>query len=128
MAEPEEDAEETPKKRSKKPLLIGVVLALVLGGGGFFAVFSGMILAPPPMTEQESQMDASAPLPDVVFVEIQPMVVNLGTGASARFLRFQAQLEVRTSAEQEVVQILPRVVDVLNGYLRAVEISDLEKR
>ena len=28
--------------------------------------------------------------------------------------------------EQEVITLLPRVVDILNGYLRAVEVSELE--
>ena len=129
MAEPEEEAEEEPKKRSKKPLMIGLVLALVLGGGGFFAVFSGMILAPAMHMEEDAmESDASLPLPDVVFIPIPPMVVNLGAAGSTKFLRFRAQLEVRKGAEEEVTKILPRVVDVLNGYLRAVETKDLEHR
>ncbi len=129
MAESEEPDQEEPPKRSKKPLLIGVVLGLVLGGGGFYAVWSGLILAPAVETEMtEMAEDPSSPLPDVVFVPIPPLVVNLGSGSSARHLRFRAELEVKRKAEDEVIAVLPRVTDVLNGYLRAVDISALEQR
>ena len=124
-----EQEEEAPKKKGKG-MLIGLVLALVLGGGGFYAVFSGMILAPAdPHAEATSPEEEEAlPLPDVVFVPIQPLLINIGGTSSEQFLRFQAQLEVRTSAEQEVIDVLPRVVDVLNGYLRAVDVSELRER
>ncbi len=123
------EAEEPPKKKGKG-MLIGLVLALVMGGGGFYAVFSGMILAPPdPSAKAETKAPEDAlPLPDVVFVPIQPLLINIGTSGSDQFLRFQAQLEVRSAAEQEVIDVLPRVIDVLNGYLRAVDISELRER
>jgi len=129
MAEPEEIQEEAPAKRSKKPLLIGVVLAVLLGGGGFFAVWSGIILAPSGSADEEMIAEIVAgPLPDIVFVPIQPLVVNIGSGASARHLLFRAELEVKRQAEEDVILLLPRVTDVLNSYLRAVDIQELERR
>ncbi len=127
MAEPEEIEQEGQTKRSKKPLLIGLILAVLLGGGGFYAVWSGMVLAPAEHSEEMAE-EPMQPLPDVAFVSVQPLVVNIGTGASARHLRFSAQLEVRKEAEEEVIQMLPRVVDVFNGYLRAVEVAELEHK
>ncbi len=127
MAEQEETEQEEPKKRSKKPLLIGFVLAVLLGGGGFYAVWAGIILAPDGNMEAMEE-EPMQPLPDVAFVSVQPLVVNIGTGASAKHLRFHAQLEVSKDAEDEVIQMLPRVVDVFNGYLRAVDISELENK
>ncbi len=132
MADPAENLEEEPKKRSKKPLLIGFILALLLGGGGFYAVWSGLILAP----ENHASTDeasigndtATSPIPEVVFVPIKPLVINIGTGRLSRHLRFQAELEVKRDSERDVVSLLPRVVDVLNGYLRAVDVSELEQR
>ncbi len=123
------EGEETPKKKGKG-MLIGIVLALVLGGGGFYAVFSGMVLAPADPAEAHAEVDDAEmlALPDVVFVPIQPLLINIGSESSNQFLRFQAQLEVRSAAEQEVIDVLPRVVDVLNGYLRAVDISELRER
>ena len=130
MAEPEESEEEEAPKRSKKPLLIGVVLAFLLGGGGFYTVWSGLILAPTDHAGDETaeEVIVAGPLPDVVFVPIQPLVVNIGSGSSGRHLLFRAELEVKRSAEKDVVTLLPRVTDVLNSYLRAVDISELERR
>ena len=67
-----------------------------------------------------------APLPDVVFVPIEPIVVSLTNGGSSNYLRFRAQLEVPREYAKDVEHILPRIVDVLNGYLRALEPGDIE--
>lgn len=119
------------KKKSKLPLFIGLVLALALGAGGFFSVFTGMILAPDPVTAEVEESDEdfpdARPLPDFVFVPVQPMVINLGHASSSRHLKFEAQLEVVPKYEADVVALLPRVTDVLNSYLRAVQVSKLEE-
>jgi len=129
MAEPEEIEEEAPTKRSKKPLLIGLILALALGGGSFYAVWSGLILAPAHQPESSKiAAPAPGPLPDIAFVPIPPLVVNVGSGGAAHHLRFHAQLEVVSSAERDVTLMLPRVADVLNSYLRAVDLSELEQQ
>ena len=135
MAEEEQEeqpegSEEAPK-RPKKPLLIGLVLAVLLGAGGFYAVWSGMILAPKDAAEAEhakAEDPPAEPLPQAAFVPLDPLVVNVGSGASERHLRFQAQLEVKPGSEKAVSDLLPRVVDVLNGYLRALEPSELERK
>ena len=129
MAEEDVEAESgEPKKKSAKPLLFGVVLALILGGGGFFAVYSGTLLAPP--SDEKSagkEGEPAKPLPKVAFVPIDPLVINLGRGSANRHLKFRAELEVEPSAEDDVTAMLPRVTDVLNGYLRALSISELEE-
>lgn len=127
MADEEEIVEDDePKKKSKKPMLIGLILALVLGGGGFYAVQSGMILAPAEEhAEEMNEVEESGPMQNIAFVPIQPLTVNLGD-KSNRFLRFHAQLEVNKPAEPDVTLLLPRIVDVLNSYLRAVGTDVLE--
>ncbi len=122
-AEAPQDAE-PPKKKSKKPLLIGVVLALVLGGGGFYATFSGMLFGP--TAEESADAEKPDPLPDIAFVPIEPVVISLGPDSTSRHLKFTAQLEVAKSYSEEVLLLMPRILDVLNGYLRAVEVTDLE--
>lgn len=112
-------AEATPR-RSKKSLLIGLALALVGAGGGYFAVQSGLIL---PASEPEKTETQIAALPDVGFVPIDTLVISLDRD---RHLTFTGQLEVARGYEADVQKVLPRVVDVLNNYLRAVEISQLE--
>lgn len=128
MADPEESTEETPKKKSKLPLILGLVLAIAGGGGGFYAVQSGMLFGSESHAEVETHDEpVTVPeMPDVAFVPIDPIVVSLGQGSSSSHLRFRAQLEVGSAHKEEVEKLMPRVVDVLNGYLRALETADLE--
>lgn len=122
MADTEQPQDVAAKKRSKKPLLIGAVLALVLGAGGFYATFAGLILAP---AEDHATEDVAA-LPDIGFVPVQPLVISLGKGATNRHLRFTSQLEVAGGHAEEVTLLLPRIMDVMNGYLRAIDVAELE--
>ena len=122
---------EAPAKKSKLPILVGFGLAAILGGGGFYAVQSGLILAPAVETGGKDMADEEPPkadpLPDIAFVPIKPLVINLGAGSSNRHLKFEAQLEVEAGAEKDVADVLPRVIDVLNGYLRAIPVTELEE-
>ena len=121
-----ETGEEPTKKKSKKPLLIGAVLAALLGGGGFYAVYSGLILAPPPPESGPPDEQVAENLPPIAFVALDPLVISLGPDAGSRHLRFRAELEVDPKYEEEVTGLKPRVVDVLNSYLRAVDLRELE--
>jgi len=126
MAEAAASEEKVSKKKSKLPLLIGVVLMLVLGGGGFYATFSGMIFGGSAEAPAEHAAEGAKPLPDIAFVPIDPLVVSLGSTGRARHLRFASQLEVSKVYQEEVTMLMPRILDVLNGYLRAVEVAELE--
>lgn len=129
MADTETAEADAPRKSSKLPMIIGLVLALAGGGGGFYAVFSGMILAPESQGEEMAGHDEApakiGEMPDVAYVPIEPLVVSLGSGATGAHLRFRAQLEVVPQYQGEVESLMPRVVDVLNSYLRALEMDDL---
>ena len=124
-----EDPEiEAPKKGSKMPMIIGLVLALAGGGGGFFAAQSGLLgggAEPEAEVEKEEPLQ---PLADVSFVELPPMIISIGTTAGRSHLRFQAQLEAPTEHSEDVEKIVPRIVDVLNGYLRAVDVNEIADR
>ncbi|RVV97973.1 flagellar basal body-associated FliL family protein [Mesobaculum littorinae] len=125
---PGDDGAPAPAKKSKLGLLIGLVLALLLGGGGFYAVWSGLILGPPAAEggEEIAELPPTEALPPLRFVELDPIMVSLGPASSADHLRFQAQLEVDPPQEEAVRTVMPRIIDVLNGYLRAVEPAELE--
>ena len=131
MSETEEPEDDAPKKGSKLPLIIGLVLALAGGGGGFYAVYSGMLLGGESADHAEGEHgeEKAKPmigdLPDVAYLQVTPLVVSLGDGATGAHLRFSAQLEVGAAYEDEVTKVMPRVVDVLNSYLRALEMRDL---
>ncbi|WP_296425994.1 flagellar basal body-associated FliL family protein [Yoonia sp.] len=118
----------TPKKGSKMPLIIGLVLALVGGGGGFFAVQTGLLGGSDAHRKGADHAENSA-IPQeltVAFVAIDPLIVSLPGRAGRDHLRFAAQLEVPLAFVAEVEAIKPRIVDVLNGYLRAVNLAELE--
>ena len=125
MAEAADPAGEAPKKkRSKLPLLIGLVLALTFGGGGFYAVYSSMILAP--AADHAVAEGAPHALPDIAFVSIEPLVISIGGEGDSRHLRFTAALETAAPYADEVTLLLPRILDVLNGYLRAIAVTEIE--
>lgn len=126
MAEPRTQdtdvAEDAPKKSLKMPIIIGLVLATLGGGGGFFAVQMGLLFGD---AEGVAQADEKKPeaLPDIAFVAVDPLVVSLNDNGANRHLRFRAQLEVEGDATDDVQLLMPRVVDVLNNYLRAVDVA-----
>lgn len=121
MAMAEAAVEDAPKKRSKKPLLLGLVLALVLGGGGFYATFAGLILGGHPNAES-----IPGPLTGIAFVPLDTIVVSLGRNSGSEHLRFTAQLEVVDSAAKDVTTLTPRILDVVNSYLRAIDTASIE--
>lgn len=139
---PAEDEGTPPKKGSKLPLLIGLVLALAGGGGGFFAAWSGLLPFGGSDPAETSHGDgaqgeghgdghaADPPLPmpdtDVAFVELPPLTISMGTMANLHHLRFRASLEVPPQYASEVETLAPRVLDVLNSYLRALQPEDIE--
>jgi len=125
MSEEAEVDDDGQKKKSKIPIIIGLVLALVGGGGGYFAVQSGLLFGERKEVLDDSH-EVAEPMPDVAFVPVDPLIINLGSRSKNQFLRFRAQLEVGGGHEAEVTALMPRVLDILNGYLRAVDVKDLE--
>jgi flagellar protein FliL len=123
MSDAVEGDDPKPKKKSKMPVLTGLMLALVLGGGGFYATFSGMILGGKSAIDHAADGDA---MPDIAFVPIDPVIVSLGDAAENRHLSFTSQLEVEKIHAAEVALLLPRILDVLNSYLSAVDPTSLE--
>jgi len=124
MATAEATMEDAPKRRSKKPMLIGLVLALLLGGAGFYATWSGMILAGEEHAEAEDVVPG--PLTGIAFVPLETMVVSLGPDSGSAHLRFTAQVEVVDTAAADVTLLTPRILDVLNSYLRAIDTASIE--
>ena len=126
--DPDDVIEEGTKKGGKGGLIIGLVLMLVLGGGGFFAVYSGMLALPFGGEEKAEEAHAPPPpadLPPTAFVPLGEIVISLGAGARAHHLVLAADLEVEPQFQAEVELMKPRVLDVLNTYLRALDEKDV---
>lgn len=133
-----ETVETEAKKSSKLPLILGAVLALAGGGGGFFAADAGLVpflgathQAPQEHVETkqttEFQPASDAAIENAAFVPIDPLLISLGSHAQARHLRFRGQVETTKQYADEVQLMMPRIVDVLNSYLRAVEETDMRE-
>ncbi|MEM7522246.1 MAG: flagellar basal body-associated FliL family protein [Pseudomonadota bacterium] len=128
MAEADEDAEASEGRKSKLPIILGVVLLLVGAGGGFFATFSGIVALPFGGGEDvvEEPMEKAAELAGVAYLSLDEMIIPLSPNARARYLAFKAEIEVRKEDIAAFEEIRPRIVDVFNTYLRAIEEADLE--
>lgn len=116
-------------KGSKKPLIFAALAAILLGGGAFAVTFLGL-LGSGDSKEAEGVVDpysASHSFGEIAFVPMQPFTVSLSRDAENRHLKFSAQLEVYPEHQASVTHLLPRIRDVLNTYLSAVEASYIER-
>lgn len=100
------------RRGTRRKLLAGVLAAILFGVGGFAASYSGLVTLPVDPPAQTAELP-------VTFVPVGALVASIGP--EARHLRFAAELEVAPEEAAEVARLMPRVRDVLNGYLRAVE-------
>jgi flagellar protein FliL len=126
QAETATDEEEKPKRGGKMILVVSLVLALVGGGGGYVAATSGVL--PGGSGAQKGGEDTSAgqTAARIAFLPVDPIVVSLGATGMNRHLSFRAQLEVPQANSAEVTALMPRIVDVMNSYLRAVDVREFD--
>jgi flagellar FliL protein len=124
-AKPAEEGEKAPSKSGIKAMLLPLILMVAGGGGAFFATYSGLIDGLLGGGDPEAAA-VEEKAKSVAFVPIEPFTVSLGGSASARHLRFAAQLEVSPDDIGPVTEMKPRIIDALNTYLRAVDEAELE--
>ena len=116
-----------------KLLAVASLLALAIGGGVFYGVRSGTLPLPVPERwlgelagkgadgAPEAAAAATAAYSPGAYVHLEPFVVSLGREASANHLKVSLVIEVTPGREGEVEAAKPRVLDVLNVFLRAVD-------
>ncbi len=121
--EPNEDGAEPEKKG--KGMLFGLIGALVMGGAGFAAVFLGFVGGSGETMEEP--VAEVLPLPNVNFLAMEDIVVSLGKNASSKHLKFRGHLEINPLYLEDVTLLLPRVYDVLNTFLRAVDEDEIAR-
>lgn len=126
MAENDADGQggKAPGRKRRRPLFVGLVLLVLGSGAGFGLVYAGLL--PGGSVVKEAGSRSKAKYDDVAFVPVDPLIVPVGDTTRGRVLRFKAQLEVVSGTEGEVSRMMPRVLDVLNSYLRAVDLAALE--
>lgn len=126
MADISETSEAAPEKGGKVLFLI-TALAMILGiAGGGWVNMSGIIssgMSEPTFEEAAISQDAAMP----AFVMLDPIVVSLKDGDERFLLKFVGSLDVTPQSLTEVEALKPRIADIINGYLRALELEDFEK-
>ncbi len=126
-----EDGEE-PKKGSKKKLLIIVALALllVLGGlaGAYFTGLLDPLLSMVLGEESTAEGEEDTAIGGGVYYELPELLVNLNTGDRKNaFLKIRISLEIEDPADiPRIEQIMPRIIDNFQVYLRELRIEDLK--
>jgi len=126
--------EAEPKAGGSKNIVLFVVLPiLLLFGAALGAYFMGVLdpllgVAP---KEPHAEQAAAAPMPEVdqtaVFYDLPEMLVNLNAGGrKASYLKISVSLELGSEAAvEEVKQVMPRIIDNFQVYLRELRIEDL---
>jgi flagellar FliL protein len=122
------EIEATPRgglNGKKLVLFIILPLLLVLGGLGG-AYFAGLL--DPLLGKHEPPPEESAPVvPQTVFFDLPQMLVNLNTGGKKNnYLKIAISLELTSQEDSVALQnLLPRVVDNFQVYLRELRVEDL---
>ncbi|WP_158263535.1 flagellar basal body-associated FliL family protein [Aliiruegeria haliotis] len=120
-------------KNSRVLFFSSLLLSIALAAATFWAAYTNRVLGPELSSKFGksegilSGHDSALPAQIPSFVELEPIVVSLGTANKTRHLRFRAHVEVGNENGDVVVALMPRILDVLNGYLRAVDIPELER-
>jgi flagellar FliL protein len=91
----------------------------------------GVFSEPPPAAEAApgtSQPTAPEKTLQTTFFEVPALIVNLNTDIrKSTFLKIKISLEIANSADIDIInQMLPRIVDNFQVYLRELRIQDLQ--
>lgn len=126
----EEISESAPSRKLPiKKILIIVLPILLLIGAGAGLYFTGAIDA---LLGGEGRT-ASAPerpktIQPAVFHDLPEMLVNLQSqGRKQAFLKIRVALELESDLDKpKVDQVMPRIVDAFQVYLRELRVEDLQ--
>jgi len=134
----EMDAGEGPEKKrvsGKRLIIFAVVIVLFLVGGGVGAAFMlglfGGSEPPPAEAAVEGEAAPAAPPPPqatrAFFFEVPDLIVNLNTnGRKSTFLKIKIALELEGPQDTDRInEVLPRIVDNFQVYLRELRVDDL---
>ena len=116
----------------KKMLLFIVVPILLIVAISAGAYFSGLLdplfhsMKSEPKTVAEP--DKSKEVPVAVFYDLPEILVNLNsTGRKQNFLKIRVSLELDNATNvPKIEQVMPRVIDTFQVYLRELRIEDLQ--
>ena len=120
------DTNNVKPKKSKLGFILVIVGVLLAGGGGF--TVSSMGLIPPDLFGLLGEAKKEVKLPDIdntIFIKLPPIIIPLGENANAKHLRAIFSVETDHNYQERIDKLQPRLMDMLNTYLRAVEEKEL---
>ena len=126
------EGEKSSKGPDLKKLILLVVLPLLLVIGAVAGVyFSG--LADPVLkmfsgAPKEEKDAVQVPISMAVFYDLPDMLVNLNsTSKKQSYLKIKVSLELNGQPDvQRVEQVLPRIIDNFQVYLRELRVEDMQ--
>jgi flagellar FliL protein len=127
------DAEAAPppviKKRrmSGKKLVLFIILPVLLFAGGGAAAWFLLFQTPETAEGEAAAAEEEAAHPPVYF-DLDEMTVNLSTESRRNsYLKLKLELELGSQEDAEMLpNVLPRVIDQFQIYLRGVRVEDLQ--
>jgi len=126
--EAEGEAPKAKRKLSGKKIVLFFVvpmLLLLMTGAGIY--FSGLIDPFLGVDEEDKELLAEEEAGPSAFYDLPDMLVNLNsTGRKKSYLKISVSLEVASEKDiAHLEQVLPRIVDNFQVYLRELRIEDL---
>lgn len=132
-------SDELPSSPKKKPpikkILIIVLPILLLVGAGAGLYFTGVLDGLLGKKKDEAPVEShdSAPPPPkalgpTVYMDLPEMLVNLqSNGKKSAFLKIRVALELESPTDEpRITQVMPRIVDSFQVYLRELRVEDLQ--
>ena len=123
------EIEATPKGglNGKKLVLFIILPILLLIGGGAGAYFTGLLDPLLGLNNHQVEEEAAPVDTRAVFYDLPQMLVNLNTGGKKNnYLKISISLELTREGDRaELTNLLPRVVDNFQVYLRELRVEDL---
>lgn len=107
-------------RRKSLFLLIAVIAALMIAGAVIFFKYPNVMSRISPTGHLSADSEP-------YFVETPQILINFNDEDEMRVLRFSAQLEVKKKNQLAVHNMMPRIVDVMNSYLRGLDAETIRE-
>lgn len=122
------ETDQEQKKAGKLGVILIAFVALLGGGGGFYLSFSGVLssVMASKDTEKAPSPKTNAKASKSTYLAMDPVIVSIRGSRNYKHLRFQSYLDTDEQHRAEVERLMPRITDVMNMYLNALEAGDFE--
>ncbi|XAT59093.1 flagellar basal body protein FliL [Rhodobacteraceae bacterium IMCC1335] len=124
MPGPSADPSNAHRSRLRITAILSLLLALSFGIAAFFLTQGTFQIRSVSMGILGA-LHTSGNSSESAFIELDPFKVSIGDASTDRHLLFAAQLDVPRDKMRQVIHLKPRITDVLNTYLRALDLDDV---